>query len=97
MCYDQNSYHSNGNDIQPSSSTAPLCAYVDDVDNPMSLYSVVHKNRNPSSVQQHHSSGDNSIDEAPLRMQNYEDSESEYANELRKQTYRQNFGKLIIF
>jgi hypothetical protein len=71
----------------------PLCAYVDD-DNPMSLYSVVHKNRkHPKQQQQQHSSGDNSIDEMPLRQQNFEDTESEYADELRRQTYRQKMGE----
>jgi hypothetical protein len=95
LCYDQGSYNGHsGADIQPSSSTAPLCAYVDD-DNPMSLYSVVHKNRKlGKQQQQQQSSGDNSIDEAPLRQQNFEDTESEYAIELRRQTYRQKMGAL---
>ena len=92
MCYDQGSYNGNGHDIQPSSSTAPLCAYVDD-DNPMSLYSVVHKNRKLPKQQQQ-SSGDNSIDEIPMREQNFEDTESEYASELRRQTYRHKIGEL---
>lgn len=90
--YDQNSY--NGTDIQPSSSTAPLCAYIEE-DNPMSLYSVVHKNRKNGKAPTI-SDGGNSIDETPMgqQQQNFEDTESEYAIELRRQTYRQKIGNL---
>ena len=73
---------------QPQHINAKL--YVED---PMSLYSVVHKERkrNRAAVQ------DNSSD-SPCSLEhqmNYEDTESEYASELRRQTYLQKIGKFI--
>ena len=73
---------------QPQHINAKL--YVED---PMSLYSVVHKERkrNSAAVQ------DNSSD-SPCSLEhqmNYEDTESEYASELRRQTYLQKIGKFI--
>ena len=73
---------------QPQHINAKL--YVED---PMSLYSVVHKERkrNSATVQ------DNSSD-SPCSLEhqmNYEDTESEYASELRRQTYLQKIGKFI--
>ena len=56
------------------------------VEDPMSLYSVVHKERKLIN-----SDSPCSIEQAPTM--NYEDTESEYASELRRQTYLQKIGK----
>ena len=59
------------------------------VEDPMSLYSVVHKDRKRSSmIQQENSESPCSIEQ----HMNYEDTESEYASELRRQTYLQKIG-----
>ena len=60
------------------------------VEDPMSLYSVVHKERKPR----------NSLNQSdsPCSIEhhmNYEDTESEYASELRRQTYLQKIGKFV--
>ena len=55
----------------------------------MSLYSVVHKERKLIN-----SDSPCSIEQAPTM--NYEDTESEYASELRRQTYLQKIGKKIV-
>ena len=81
------------------------------VEDPMSLYSVVHKERKTTncrnSMIQLPSDGGNSgsggtasvAADSPCsieqHMQNYEDTESEYASELRRQTYLQKIGKVI--
>jgi hypothetical protein len=68
----------------------PNCqrAYVED---PMSLYSVVHKDRKNRA-----STNFQDCSESPCsienQLQNYEDTESEYASELRRQTYLQKIG-----
>ena len=55
----------------------------------MSLYSVVHKERKRNSAMQDTSDSPCSIE----HQMNYEDTESEYASELRRQTYLQKIGK----
>ena len=66
------------------------------VEDPMSLYSVVHKDRKRNSAAMV-SQNDNSSNDSPCslehQMMNYEDTESEYASELRRQTYLQKIGK----
>ena len=59
------------------------------VEDPMSLYSVVHKERKRNSAMQDTSDSPCSIE----HQMNYEDTESEYASELRRQTYLQKIGK----
>ena len=66
----------------------------------MSLYSVVHKdrknsNRNSLLIQTNQTpdSSDSPCSIIEQHMQNYEDTESEYASELRRQTYLQKIGK----
>ena len=66
----------------------------------MSLYSVVHKdrknsNRNSLLIQSNQTpdSSDSPCSIIEQHMQNYEDTESEYASELRRQTYLQKIGK----
>ena len=54
----------------------------------MSLYSVVHKDR--KILQSNQSDSPCSIEHQTM---NYEDTESEYASELRRQTYLQKIGK----
>ena len=58
------------------------------VEDPMSLYSVVHKDRKV--LQSNQSDSPCSIEHQTM---NYEDTESEYASELRRQTYLQKIGK----
>ena len=98
----------------------PLEAITDDVDNPMSLYSVVHKgprgkaggmaqaqvapvHRQP--FQQNGISSLGNIMEDYLSnsqasccshqlQQNFEDTDSEYASKLRRQTHRHLMGRL---
>ena len=64
------------------------------VEDPMSLYSVVHKERkrNSAALIQDTSDSPCSIEQ----HMNYEDTESEYASELRRQTYLQKIGKFSI-
>ena len=64
------------------------------VEDPMSLYSVVHKDRKRNSAALHQDTSDSpcSIEQ---QMMNYEDTESEYASELRRQTYLQKIGKIF--
>lgn len=67
-------------------------AYNDD---PMSLYSVVHKERKRNSLLQPPSSAGMDTSDSPCSIEhhmNYEDTESEYASELRRQTYLQKIG-----
>ena len=77
-------------------------AYIED---PMSLYSVVHKDRknngqnnqrNSLLIQNNQNTPPDSSD-SPCSIEqhihNYEDTESEYACELRRQTYLQKIGK----
>ena len=100
----------------------PLEAITDDVDNPMSLYSVVHKgagrktggiasaqtpvapvHRQSFSQQSGGPSLGNIVDDylsnsqptccSHRLEQNYEDTDSEYANKLRRQTHRHLMGK----
>jgi len=58
------------------------------VEDPMSLYSVVHKDRKV--LQSNQSDSPCSIEHQTM---NYEDTESEYASELRRQTYLQKIGE----
>ena len=97
----------------------PLGAVTDDVDNPMSLYSVVHKGRKIGGMasaqaqvapvhrlafsQQNGSPlgniGDESLSNSQAtccshqQRQNYEDTDSEYASKLRRQTHRHLMGR----
>lgn len=83
----------------PVEAQPPINAYDED---PMSLYSVVHKTRKPPSSSttttatlRDHSDSPSSIEQQQQHQlqQNYEDTESEYAHELRKQTYRHKMGE----
>ena len=99
----------------------PLGAITDDVDNPMSLYSVVHKgvrrkiggitsaqaqvapvHRQAFAQQNGSSLGgmcDDSLSNSQAtccshqQRQNYEDTDSEYASKLRRQTHRHLMGR----
>ena len=62
----------------------------------MSLYSVVHKDRKRNSVMQNDTNSDSPCSLIEHQM-NYEDTESEYASELRRQTYLQKIGKKLFF
>ena len=62
----------------------------------MSLYSVVHKERKRNSAAMMSVPDNNSNSDSPCSLEhqmNYEDTESEYASELRRQTYLQKIGK----
>ena len=65
----------------------------------MSLYSVVHKDRkngNRNSLLIQNQTPDSSDSPCSLdQHMNYEDTESEYASELRRQTYLQKIGKIL--
>ena len=67
------------------------------IEDPMSLYSVVHKDRknNRNSLLQQTPDSSDSPCSIEQHM-NYEDTESEYASELRRQTYLQKIGKKIV-
>mgnify|MGYP001158886630 CR=1 FL=1 len=76
-------------------------AYIED---PMSLYSVVHKDRKNNGqnnqrssllIQNNQNTPDSSDSPCSIEqhIHNYEDTESEYACELRRQTYLQKIGK----
>ena len=78
-------------------------AYIED---PMSLYSVVHKDRknngqnnqrNSLLIQNNQQQNTPDSSDSPCSIEqhihNYEDTESEYACELRRQTYLQKIGK----
>ena len=106
----------------------PLEAITDDVDNPMSLYSVVHKGPNRKtggnlasgqtqvapvhrqSFSQQNAGGSSlgnimedylSISQASCcshqPLQNFEDTDSEYASKLRRQTHKHLIGKIKLF
>ena len=78
-------------------------AYIED---PMSLYSVVHKDRKSNGqnnqrssllIQNNQQQNTPDSSDSPCSIEqhihNYEDTESEYACELRRQTYLQKIGK----
>ena len=69
------------------------------IEDPMSLYSVVHKDRkngNRNSLLIQNQTPDSSDSPCSLdQHMNYEDTESEYASELRRQTYLQKIGKIL--
>ena len=82
-------------------------AYIED---PMSLYSVVHKDRknngqnnqrNSLLIQNNQQQNTPDSSDSPCSIEqhihNYEDTESEYACELRRQTYLQKIGKTWFF
>ena len=98
----------------------PLDAITDDVDNPMSLYSVVHKGPNRKtgasvtsgqaqvapvhrqSFSQQNGGGSslgNIMEDSQATccshqpLQNFEDTDSEYASKLRRQTHKHLLGK----
>jgi len=84
-------HHPHLQQIQPQHINAKL--YVED---PMSLYSVVHKERKRNSAAMMSVPDNNSNSDSPCSLEhqmNYEDTESEYASELRRQTYLQKIGK----
>jgi hypothetical protein len=124
--YNMNMGMNNGNTISPVpmgiNGYGPLEAITDEVDNPMSLYSVVHKGpgrktggmvsaqpqvapvHRQSFNQQNGGSSLGNIMEDYLSNsqvsccshqlpQNFEDTDSEYASKLRRQTHKHLMGK----
>ena len=81
----------NVTNIQTSSSTAPLCSHIDD-DNSLPLYGAVHK----TGPNNRHSASAEEFSYDAQRNLNFEDSESDYASELRRQTYRQKLGNPLF-
>ena len=63
----------------------------------MSLYSVVHKERKRNSLLTPSMAETSDSPCSIEQHMNYEDTESEYASELRRQTYLQKIGKTYFY
>ncbi len=93
-----------GHLVTPAGYTPGAATQNSAVEDPMSLYSVVHKNKKSNgNVRPPIENGHSASSDSPCSIEqnlcnhspNYEDTESEYASELRRQTYLQKIGKTV--